>query len=273
MLAPSDFLVRDPGRAETTAMQQNRFWMTSMLGLLVACGGSEFSFDNDGGYTGAGGTSTSATSTTATTGTTGDTTGTTSAGGASTSTTTMTGGQGGATTGASGAGGKSGTGGQGGATTGGKGGASGSGGGGHAGASGSGGAGTGGSGMGGTGMGGTGMGGTGTGGGDAGRDASVDCAALRMDVDAKLPPAQKCDTTSPTPQCQDVVAGVCCSVPINSKSSPEGMAYLAALDRYTAARCRTICPLIACRTGTPTCLASAGSGAGQCVLSAILPPQ
>jgi hypothetical protein len=192
-----------------------------------------------------------------------------------------------ATTGASGAGGKSGSGGQGGATTGGggKGGASGSGGGGHAGASGSGGTGmggtgmggrgTGGTGVGGTGMGGTGMGGTGIGGGnvDAGPDASVDCNALRMDVDATLAAAQKCDATVTMGQCQDVVAGVCCPVAINSKSSPEGMAYLAALDRYRATpQCRTICPLIACRTGTPQCVASAGNGTGQCVLLAIPPP-
>jgi hypothetical protein len=124
--------------------------------------------------------------------------------------------------------------------------------------------------MGGTGMGGTGTGGAG-GGADGGVDASVDCAALRTDVDTTLAAAQKCDPNATTVVCQDTVAGVCCSAPIASKSSPEGMAYLAALDRYTAAHCRTICPLVACRVGTPTCIAAAGGG-GQCEFTSLPPP-
>jgi hypothetical protein len=115
------------------------------------------------------------------------------------------------------------------------------------------------------------MGGSGTGGADAGLDASVDCAALRMDLDAKLVAAQKCDPNATMVECQDIVAGVCCSAPIASKSSPEGMAYLAAFDLYKAANCRTICPLIACRTGTPKCVASA-DGAGKCDFTALPPP-
>jgi hypothetical protein len=247
-------------------MQNLRLWIASIMGLVAACGGVDFTFDSDGGGGGAGGGT--STSTTASTGTTGITTSTTTgAGGVSTSSTSTTGGGmgGAATTGASGAGGKAGGGGQGGAT-GGRGGAMGSGGGGRAGAAGSGGA-----GMGGTGMGGTGTGGSGgTSVADAGPDASVDCSALRADLDAKLAAAQKCDPQA-MKQCQDVVAGVCCPAPINSKSSPEGMAYLAAFDRYKAAQCRAICPLIACRAGTPTCLASA-SGPGQCVLTTLPPP-
>jgi hypothetical protein len=118
-------------------------------------------------------------------------------------------------------------------------------------------------------MGGSGHGGTSS--VDAGPDASVDCAALRTDVDAKLVAAQKCDPNATMVQCQDVVAGVCCSAPIASKSSPEGMAYLAALDRYNAAHCRTICPLIACRIGMTACVALL-DGAGKCEFTALPPP-
>src|ERR1043165_8094303 len=107
-------------------------------------------------------------------------------------------------------------------------------------------------------------------GADAGPDASVNCAALRMDVDAKLTAAQKCDPNVTMVQCQDVVAGVCCSAPIVSKSSPEGMASLAALDRYNTAHCMTICPLVACRAGTTKCVASP-DGAAKCDFAAITP--
>ncbi len=48
-------------------------------------------------------------------------------------------------------------------------------------------------------------------------------------------------------------------------------AYLAALDRYKAAQCRTICPLIACRIGMTSCVAAL-DGAGKCDFFAPPPP-
>jgi hypothetical protein len=66
-------------------------------------------------------------------------------------------------------------------------------------------------------------------------------------------------------QCKDVLKSICCPEVVNSKDSPEGMAYQEALDRFNAAHCVVPCPAIACIMGHGVCMASSVS-AGQCVL-------
>jgi hypothetical protein len=56
---------------------------------------------------------------------------------------------------------------------------------------------------------------------------------------------------------------VCCDVPVNSKDSPEGMAYQQAIDQFKTAHCAVPCPAIVCLPHA-TCMGSAGA-AGQCV--------
>jgi hypothetical protein len=83
-------------------------------------------------------------------------------------------------------------------------------------------------------------------------------------VTKTLVEAQKCSPILPVVQCTDVVKGLCCPEPVNSKDSPETKAYLEALDRVNAAHCTVGCPAVVCPSGHTTCQASAGSAA-RCV--------
>jgi hypothetical protein len=121
--------------------------------------------------------------------------------------------------------------------------------GGHAGASGAGGS----------------SGGSGGGPHDSGVADASDCNALVAEVNRTLIEAQKCSPTVVTPQCKDVLKGICCDEPVNSKDSMESVVYQAALDRYNAARCQTACPAVVCPgPGTPTKCVVANATAGQC---------
>jgi hypothetical protein len=258
-------------------IHQRWLLLGAAMGISAACGGSEFTSLEDGGAspgTGGGGTSSVVTTGGAGGGTGGSTettsVSTTTAGGAA----GATGGHGGGTGGVAGSGGR--------AT--GAGGASG-GAGGRSSTSSTGGSGgsftssTGGAGGSPTtttqGTGGMpttttgGMGGSGTGGVP---DASTDpCPALRMDVDAKLAAAQKCDPNAPVKECGDLVDGICChQLPVASAMSNATLAYLAALDKYNAQQCFTVCTLL-CRMGTGYCAPNPDTG-GICALGPSPPP-
>jgi hypothetical protein len=118
--------------------------------------------------------------------------------------------------------------------------------------------------------------GAGNGGGAGGKppqdsgvvDAS-DCGALRAEVQKTLAEAQKCiPSGAGVPvQCKDVLKGLCCDEPVNSKDSPEGMAYQQALDRYNAAHCATACPAVVCPVSMRTVCMPSSVSAGVCVFA------
>jgi hypothetical protein len=189
-----------------------------LLVLLVACGGSAFSPDtgpSSGGGGGAAGT--------------GDTTGNGGDGTSSVATTAVTTGS---TTSAA-TGGGSASGGAGGASTVAAstvatGGAAGS----------------------------TGVGGGGGTGMDAGsQDAGgVNCSALAGEIGQKLLAAQACNPNDAAPgQCQDIVDGLCCHVPVANKDSQQTRAYLAALAKYRDSNCPIGCTAVPCSMAAPAC--------------------
>jgi hypothetical protein len=208
----------------------------ALVVLLVACGGSEFSPDT-GSASGAGGAS----GTSVTSGSGGD-----SSSSVSTATSVVATGPGGSTgTSSSASGGSTGAGGIGvTSSTLAVGGSAGT-------------TGTGGSG------GGSGTGGSGGGSSDAGaQDAgSVNCPALANEIAQKLAAAQVCNPNDPvTPQCQDVVEGLCCHVPVASKDSAATRAYLAALAKFMDYKCGIGCPAIPCSMAPAVCKAGPDMG-------------
>jgi hypothetical protein len=196
-------------------------WLSGLLAVSAACGGSDFSSDLFGPTTG--GSSTTA--------------GNGGAGGGSTSASGVSVGVGGDSTvgsGVSGAGGSTG------------GGASGTGGaGGLGGASGT------------AGNAGTGPGTDGGSQESGSGDASVNCSALLADVTNKRMAAQVCAPTfrydGGYGVCQTLVNGLCCHIPVASNDSEATRDYLDALDEFNKNKCVVACPAIPCPVGTPSC--------------------
>jgi hypothetical protein len=111
-----------------------------------------------------------------------------------------------------------------------------------------------GGGAGSSGAGGTsGVGGTGGAAVDGGsQDAGVNCPALAFEVGQKLQAAQACNPNDPVVECQDIVDGLCCHVPVASKDSVQTRAYLGALTKYRD-NCSFGCPATVCPMGAPAC--------------------
>jgi len=204
-------------------MLRSGLWLSGLLAVSAACGGSDFSSDFFGGAAvpTTGGSSTNA--------------GNGGAGGGSTSASGVSVGVGGDSTvgsGGSGAGGSTGG-------AGGPGGASGP------------------AGNAGTGPG-TDGGSRESGSSDASSgDASVNCSALQADVTKKLAAAQVCTPTfridGGSGVCQTLVNGLCCHVPVASNDSEATGAYQDALDAFNKNKCVAACLAIPCPVGTPSC--------------------
>jgi hypothetical protein len=85
------------------------------------------------------------------------------------------------------------------------------------------------------------------------------CPGLLLTVNKDLAEAQTCDPSVMGDNCQTLVDGVCCHVPVASKDSAATAAYLAALATYKS-NCAMVCT-IACLGGNSSCkLALGGQG-------------
>jgi hypothetical protein len=97
------------------------------------------------------------------------------------------------------------------------------------------------------------------GGSDSGADAVADassegsadgakadpCVQLLMNVEMLDQPARKCCSTCHSIQCGQLVQGVCCPFSVTDPSSPNVVAYEAALKTYLS-QCRPACPQTPC---------------------------
>lgn len=162
--------------------------------------------------------------------------------------------------GGNGAGGKggSGNGGNGNGGAGGSGNASSSGGSGGASTSSGGGNGNGGNGNGGAGTGGNGQGGSGGG-------NSAICDMMLMDLAVTEQTSKVCDTEAPKgSQCNQVLQGICCPIPVTDLNSPEVLAFLEALKAYQQNGCIASCPPDPCPpTEKADCVKNSGT-TGTC---------
>jgi hypothetical protein len=111
----------------------------------------------------------------------------------------------------------------------------------------------------------------GGGGGGTGIDAGsqdaggVNCSALASEIGQKLLAAQACNPNDAAPgQCQDIVDGLCCHVPVANKDSQQTRAYLAALAKYRDANCPIGCTAVPCSMAAPVCKAGPDGNAFFC---------
>lgn len=79
------------------------------------------------------------------------------------------------------------------------------------------------------------------------RDAGDPCIALRAQVDRLRPEAMSCTITSLQPQCNLLVADVCCMVVV-TKETPSTKNFVDAVKAFKAASCTVDCSKAHCST-------------------------